>query len=141
MSDKERYSSMVTERKKASSEDKVLAKKILQGHIRKEMFGHNWQKVNLNDVVAKFAPGSIPISFNGKIEWHNPGSSIKVVADIGGGYCRLEKYPKTTTHTQYLDINGKDAFNYTTPDGKTKGRTHEEYLQRTHFLIKKKGEL
>ncbi len=141
MSDyKTRYSSLVTMRKVQAAVDKALDKLIKSGHTRKETYGQGWQKVNLNEIVERFAPGSTPRPVGGKVEFYNPGSPVKVVVDVGGGYCRLQKMPQTTRKAQYLDINGNDAHNYKTPDGKTKGRTHAEYLQVTHFLLKKKGE-
>ena len=141
MSDyKTRYSSLVTVRKVQAAVDQALDKLIQNGHGRKETYGAGWQKVNLNEIVERFAPGSTPQPVGGKVEFYNPGSPVKVVVDVGGGYCRLQKMPKTTKKAQYLDINGQDAHNYKTPDGKTKGRTHAEYLKITHFLLKKKGE-
>ena len=93
MSDyKTRYSSLVTMRKVQAAVDKALDKLIKSGHTRKEAYGQGWQKVNLNEIVERFAPGSTPRPVGGKVEFYNPGW------------------------------------------------THAEYLQVTHFLLKKKGE-
>ncbi len=128
-------------RKVQAAVDKALDKLIKSGRARKETYGQGWQKVNLNEIVERFAPGSTPRPVGGKVEFYNPGSSVKVVMDVGGGYCRLQKMPQTTRKAQYLDINGNNPNNYITPEGKQKGRSRAERKRVTHFLLKKKGEI
>lgn len=112
MSDyKTRYSSLVTIRKLQAAVDRALDEKIKQGQWRKTTYGQNWLKVNLNEIVERFAPESTPIAHEGKIDFYNPGAPVKVVVDVGGGYCRLQKMPQTTRSPQYLDVNGNDAYN------------------------------
>lgn len=138
---KYRYSSHVSARKQQALTDAVLDRIIKAGHLRKEKYHQNWQSVNLNEIVDKFAPGSTPYDQGGKVVFHKPGGDVAVVVDVGGGYCRLQKMPQTTRHAQYLDINGHDPNNVRTPNGKQRGRTKEEKQAATHFLVKKREEM
>ena len=90
--DKEVYHVMVLEQKEFAKTDDVLSKAIKAGHDRKEKYGSNWVKVNLNDVVDKFAPGIQPyVNKEGtKIIWSNPETKIDVVCDVGGGSLRIQ---------------------------------------------------
>lgn len=133
------YSSHVADRKQQALTDAALDRIIKAGHDRKERYHQNWQSVNLNDLVEKFARGSIPYDQGGKVVFHNPGGNVAVIVDVGGGYCRLQKIPQTTRHAQYLDIDGHDPNNIRTPNGKQRGRSKEEKQAATHFLVKKRG--
>ena len=80
----------------------------------------NWikQKVNINEVVSKFAPDSAGI-VNG-IKYEFRGAKYTVVADMASGYLRI----KDNKTGNYLKLDG------------TPGNRSE-----THFKIKKKEEM
>lgn len=143
MTSKEMYSDNVAKQKAAAQADKRLAQKITEGKRRASDYKQNWQSVDINEIVAKFAPNATP-SFspdNGnKVYYQTPGSPIRVVADLGGGYCRIEDWSAGGHKPQCLDINGNNGHNYKDKNGKTHGRSHAEYNQATHFRIKKPGE-
>lgn len=111
---------------------------------RKEaaLYKSNWQKINLNTFVEKFAPGSKgEISKDGrKIYYYNKQNSLRIVTDVAGGYCRLEDTSKRGKE-RFLDINGNDARNYINEKGKKQGRTHSQFNEATHFRILKREEM
>lgn len=143
MTKKQMYSKKVAQQKTAAQTDANLAQKILEGQRRAADFKQNWQSVDLNAIVEKFAPGSTPTVSpdNGnKVYYQTPGSPIRVVADLGGGYCRIEDWSSGGRKPQCLDINGNNGHNYVDEHGKTHGRSHADYNQATHYRIKKPGE-
>lgn len=111
---------------------------------RKEasQYKENWQTVNLNSFVEKFAPGAKgEISEDGrKIYYNNKENSLRVITDVVGGYCRLVDTSKTGKE-RFLDINGKDARNYINEKGKTQGRSRDQFNEATHFRILKRKEM
>ena len=62
------------------------------------------------------------------------------MADVGGGYLRIQDLTSHARYGNYLDINGHDAHNVVGEDGKIHGRSRDEYNAVTHFLIKKRKE-
>lgn len=144
MTAKKLYSDSVAKQKTATSTDAELGKKIKEGQARSAQYKANWQSVDLNELVDRFAPGSIPsISPNNgnKVYYQIPGVPIRIVADLGGGYCRIEDWSSGAKRPQCLNLDGTNGHNYTDEHGKTHGRRHAEYNQATHFRIKKEGEL
>ena len=143
MTDKDGYSRSVQAHKAAALTDAELRKRITEGQSRATDYKHNWQSIDFNEFITRFAPGSIPVEAPtnpNKLYYQTPGSPVKVVVDIGGGYCRLEDVSRHYRKSQYLDINGHDAHNYKDANGKTHGRSPAELNEVTHFRIKKKGE-
>ncbi|MCR4664889.1 MAG: hypothetical protein K5660_05940 [Paludibacteraceae bacterium] len=141
MSDsKTKYSSGVAAQKALAQLDEELRRKLDRAAGRAAQYHQNWQTINLNDFVDKFAPGSGAQIDGAKIVFHTPGSDIKVVCDIRGGYCRLQD---TTIRSKrcYLDINGNVLGNKTLPNGKQTGRSQSEYNMMTHFRILKREEM
>ena len=100
----------------------------------------NWKSVNINEVVDRFAPESTAYQKGGKIVFENKDHTIAVVADAAGGYLRIQDLTVKTKRALYLTLDGKDGHNVTV-DGKTRGRTKEEYEVATHFRIKKREEM
>ncbi len=87
---------------------------------RERKYNENWskQKVNINDIVDRFAPGC-----NGSVEgvkYVFKGPDYSVIADMASGYLRI----KDNKSGEYLKLNG------------TPGNREE-----THFKIKKKEEM
>ena len=141
MSDsKTQYSAGVAGQRALAQLDAELRVKLDRASSRAERFHSNWQAVNLNDFVDRFAPGSKAEISGSKIIFHAEGSNIQVVCDVRGGYCRLQDLGKSGKRV-YLDINGHDANNKTTSDGKRTGRNQSEYNEATHFRILKRKEM
>lgn len=142
MSDaKERYSDGVATRKIEAMADEKLMKKISDGIRRANEHKNEWESVNINDVVEKFAPGAEPIYQNGKISFINDDNTIAVVCDVGGGYLRIQDLTAKTKKKQYLNLDGTNGHNYKDSNGKIHGRNESEYNKATHFRIKKREEM
>ena len=141
MSDsKYKYSSGVATQKALAQLDTELARKLDRAADRAARYHANWQPVNLNDFVDQFAPESEPKVDGSKIIFQSPGSHLRIVCDVRGGYCRLQDLSNTTSRC-YLDINGHDVNLKTLPNGKKTGRKKPEYNEITHFRIVKRGEM
>lgn len=142
MSDaKERYSDGVATRKIEAIADDYLMKKISDGIQRANAHKHEWESVNINDVVESFAPKAEPIYENGKISFVNDDNTIAVVCDVGGGYLRIKDLTAQTSNPQYLNLDGTNGHNYRDSNGKIHGRNKSEYNRATHFRIKKREEM
>ena len=140
MDAKSKYSNTVGVVKKLGLESQELTDILTKGKWRYEQYGGNWISVNINDVIERFAPGANPMIQEGKIYFYNKDRTIAVVADVAGGYLRIEDFRKKTKHRQYLDLDGNDAHNVT-ENGKTRGRSKSEYQSATHYRIKKREEM
>lgn len=141
MSDsKAKYSSGVSKQTVLAQLDASLKDKLDRAAGRAARYHSNWQTINLNDFVDKFAPESVPEISGSKIVFRTPGSDIEIVCDVRGGYCRL-KDASITSRRCYLDINGNVPGNKTLPNGKQIGRTKYEYNVMTHFRILKREEM
>lgn len=140
MDAKSMYSANVSAMKKIAHLDPDLMKTLENGIERAIKYHSNWEPVNINDVVNKFALGSTPYQDGGKIVFKNAAQTRAVVADAAGGYLRIQDLTAKTQKAQYLTLDGKDAHNVTI-NGKTRGRTKAEYQQATHFRIKKREEM
>ena len=136
---KAEYSSSVEAVRVLAESDRDLAETLERADARKAMYQQNWESVNINDVVARFAPNPVRILNRGKIEFRNQEGTISVVADIIGRYLRIQDLTANTHKDQFLTLDGKNGHNITV-DGKTRGRSREEFLQATHFRIKKREE-
>lgn len=142
MSDaKERYSDGVATRKIEAMADEGLMKKISDGIQRANAHKHDWESVNINDIVESFAPGAEPIYQNGKITFINESNTVAVVCDVGGGYLRVQDLTAQTKKRQYLNLDGTNGHNYRDSNGKIHGRNDAEYNRATHFRIKKREEM
>lgn len=142
MSDaKERYSDGVYTRKIEALADQDLMDKIAGGIHRAREYGKNWESVNINDVVDKFAPGAEPEFVDGKIYFYNSSRTIAVVTDVGGGYLRIQDLTVNQKRPLYLNLDGTNGHNYRDSNGKIHGRNNSEYNEATHFRIKKREEM
>ena len=138
---KARYSNGVYARKIEALNNEALNKAISAGISRAAKFKSEWQSVDINDVVGKFAPNTEPELVNGKIIFKNKETNIWVVTDVGGGYLRIQNKNLTNTKRCYLNLDGSNASNYIDKNGKVHGRSNAEYNKATHFRIKKRGEM
>ncbi len=141
MDAKVRYHDGVVIRKFEALVDEELNNAIEGGIQRAKQFKENWTSVNINDVIAKFAPGSSLVYENGKIIFYSEDGKYSVVTDVGGGYLRIRDLTKNTKKPQYLNLDGSDGHNYVGTDGKIHGKSKEMYNSTTHFRIKKREEM
>ena len=136
---KDDYSKAVNIRKEEATRDSIIADLISNGYARKEMYGSEWDTVDINDAVNVIAPGATPVIDGGKIKYYNADGTMAVVADISG-YLRVEKLQTDTKKKQYLDQFGNDAHNVKDERGKIHGRSKSDFQKATHYIIKKKKE-
>ena len=139
MDSKDVYSSSVDSQNELAQHDTDLMEKIMQGKKRNIAHSEEWASVNINDIIDQFAPDAHAEVRGNKVEWHNEKTKISVVADIGGGYLRLQD--KSVPYNLYLDKHGKDVRNYIDANGKQHGRPKTEREVLTHFRIKYRSEM
>ena len=140
MDAKSNYSNNVSDMKQNAISDAELSETLERAKERANEYQANWESVDLNDVVNKFAPGSTPYREGGKIVFENDDHTISVVTDAAGGYLRIKDLTAKTQKAQHLTLDGKNGHNVTI-NGKTRGRTKAEYQQATHFRIKKREKM
>ena len=138
---KARYSDGVYTRKIAALNNAELNLAIARGIARAEKYKGNWESVNINNVVDRFAPGSDPEFENGKIVFKSKNGKYAVVTDVGGGYLRIRDMTKNSAKASYLNLDGSDGHNYVGTDGKIHGKSKSEYNKTTHFRIKTREEM
>lgn len=127
----------VKNRKAEALGDRKLREAIERGEQRRKKYGKNWQSVDFDEFAAKFASGAQPICEAGKIYFQSPGSAIRILADVGGGYCRLED-TSIKGRERFLGIDGKPLpHNIVGPTGKQRGMPPEMRKALTHFTIRK----
>ena len=140
MSDaKTEYRTNVWTQKQNAFFNSEIAKKITKGMERSAKYKNQWQSVNINDFVQKFTPDPTISVDKGKLTFLSKDGKIAIIADLGGTYCRLADM--SSGKPLYLDINGKDARNYTDANGKQHGRSKSERQEITHFRIQKWHEM
>ena len=137
MDAKKRYSYEVTLGRIRRLTDEEFDKKIQGARLRKEKYKDNWQSVNINDVVNKFAPGSVPYLNGAKLVFLSLDGKYEVSADLGGGYLRIKDLEKD----KCVGLNGENMLNYKNERGKYQGRGKAKYNAVTHFRIKKLQEM
>lgn len=140
MDSKTEFSTNVSAMKQIANLDSSLARELEKGAERAKKYHSNWKSVNINEVVEYFCPGSTPYQKGGKIIFENSDHTMAVVADAAGGYLRIQDLTFKGKKERYLTIDGKDAHNVTV-NGKTRGRSKDEYEAATHFRIKLRSEM
>ena len=123
------YTTTVSRVKKASESSKALTKKLNGGQMRASKYKDSWQNVNINDIVAKFAPCASHYESGGKVIFSNGGRYI-IVADVAGGYLRI----KDTSHKGkvFVTIDGKYRQDFS---------NQREFHKRSHYRILKREEM
>lgn len=123
------YTTTVSKVKKVSESSKVLSGKLSGGQFRASKYKDSWPSVNINEVVNKFAPGASSYENGGKIMFYN-GGRYKIVADVAGGYLRIQ------------DMNYKGTI-YVTTDGKHSWdfKNKKEFEKNSHYRILKREEM
>ncbi len=140
MDAKGKYTRLVQNVKENIDRNAALKKRIENRNQHQSKNKDLWQKVNLDTLVEKFAPNSVPeINDSGKIIFHTPGSNVQLVAEATIGCVRIERLD-FSGQRRYLDLDGVLRNNITI-NGKTRGRTKEEYELATHFRIMKLEEM
>ena len=86
---------------------------------RERKFNENWvkQKVNINDIVDKFAPGSD--GYEDGVKFVFEGPEYAVIADMVAGYLRI-----MNNNGEYVNLDGEPGDD-----------------DSTHFKIKKREEM
>ena len=140
MDAKGKYTRLVQNVKENIDRNAALKKRIENRNQHQSKNKDLWQKVNLDTLVEKFAPNSVPeINDSGKIIFHTPGSNVQLVAEATIGCVRIERLD-LSGQRRYLDLDGVLRNNITV-NGKMRGRTKEEYELATHFRIIKLEEM
>ena len=145
MDAKRKYTRLVEKVKHDLESDEAFFKKIKERNRNQEKYKELWEKVNIDEVVKKFAPGSEPIiNENGKIIFKTPNSNIQVVAEATIGSVRIQDLTMEEGR-EYLDLNPTPSYEikrlHITENGKTRGLPKKEYELKTHFRIKKLNEM
>lgn len=131
------YSKSVEEQKEVAEDNKRLEVQIENGKKRSMNYSNEWQEVDINEIIGRFTPGAKPEKINGKIVFTSLDGTRAIIADVGGGYLRIQDLTSNSKKPRYLDINGNDAYNVN-ENGRIRGRTRAEYNKATHFKIKKR---
>ena len=140
MDAKGKYTRLVQNVKENIDKNAALKKRIENRNQHQSKNKDLWQKVNLDTLVEKFAPNSVPeINDSGKIIFHTPGSNVQLVAEATIGCVRIERLD-LSGQRRYLDLDGVLRNNITV-NGKMRGRTKEEYELATHFRSMKLEEM
>lgn len=104
------------------------------GVYRANKYSSNWNKVNINDAIGKFAGKEPSIAFtpSGKRTITNNETGIQIVHDVKGNYFRVND-TNVKSKRSFLDMDGNIPNNKTTDKGTQQGRTQSEYNEATHF--------
>ena len=140
MDSKDRYSEGVKTQNTLSKENEVLHAAIERSRERKRLYGANWEAVNINDIMARFAPNAVPYERGVKIHWHSPTTGYDVVADISG-YLRIQDLNPGPYKGTYLDINGNHIKDMPHLAGEDEAAYHERLMRISHFRILKREEM
>ena len=91
MDAKTRYTKLVENVKNEIAKDKAKFDRIKERNRHQEKYKELWEKVNIDEVVEKFAPNSEPVvNDSGKIIFRTPGSNIQVVCEATIGSLRIQ---------------------------------------------------
>ena len=101
--------------------------------IRAAKFSHGWANASLKETIQKFAPKAKGIlnAKGTKMLYKNSETGNQVVHDIESNYFRVEN-TNISSRNRYLDLDGTIPNNKTI-NGKTSGRSPDEYKLVTHF--------
>ena len=103
-----------------------------RGKDRADKYESNWSKLSLEETVKKFVPNAKQeVTPSGKINFTSDSSNYSVCYDTEGDYFRIER-KDLKGKRRYTDTEGNNVSNIT-ENGKTRGRTTEEYESMTHF--------
>ena len=119
------YSTNASKMKKKSESSKSLNKIRRNAERRSHTHRESWQKVNLNDIVKKFAPGVTPYNNGGKFVYN--GDRYTILTDTYGGYLRI-KDKTIAGGKNYITLNGTSY--YSLPKSKREQLTHYYILKR-----------
>ncbi len=91
MDAKTRYTKLVENAKNEIAKDKAKFDRIKERNQHQQKYKELWEKVNIDEVVEKFAPNSEPvINDSGKIIFRTPGCNIQVVCEATIGSLRIQ---------------------------------------------------
>lgn len=119
----------------------TLAYAFARGKARTALYKQNWQEVDINEVIAKFAPGAQPQKSGVKIHFIDPRGMYEIIADSAGGYLRIQDIKHFPRKKRvFVDLNGND-IRYVTVNGKLERRDKDSAMRLTHFRIKKRPKM
>lgn len=121
------YSTNSTKTKKLTEHNKSIAKKWYSSEVRANKYRDGYDKVNINDIVAKFAPGSKPYIAGIKMIYSSDRYSV--ITDMRGGYLRVIDYG--LSGGQYITLSGESINSL----------PKSQREQKTHFYILKRSEM
>ena len=105
------------------------------GADRASEHSQNWTHASLSDTIKRLGlTQKSGVNDTGKIIYSRPDSNVTVVFDTKGNYFRVQDSSiSPRKRSAYLDIDGRPAQNIV-ENGKTRGRTKDEFQRDTHFL-------
>ncbi|MGN1118966.1 MAG: minor capsid protein, partial [Oscillospiraceae bacterium] len=102
------------------------------GADRAAEFSKNWQTLSLSEKVSFYGLDLVsPVTPTGKVIYSSDKSPIRIVYDVNGNYFRIVD-TTVSGKGKNLGADGKSALNKTV-NGKTTGRSRDEFQQVTHF--------
>lgn len=104
------------------------------GEYRAQEYRSNWEKASLKETVKKLVPNATTSENRkkGKVFYDDPDSRYQVVYDRRGNYFRVKDKESTARKKRYVGLDGESMLNKT-ENGRTIGRSDEEYEKATHF--------
>ena len=140
MDNKDKYSASVTAQNVLSNQDEHLRERIEKAHKRKVEHWDNWQAVDINEVIQRFAPDAVPETKGVKVNWHSPTTGLTVVADVSG-YLRIQDMNPGPYKKTYLDINGNHITDLPVRPGETPEQYKDRQMRISHFQILKREKM
>lgn len=135
-----RFSASVTAQNILSNQDEHLRERIDKAHKRKTEHWNNWQPVDINEVINRFAPDAVPETKGVKVNWHSPTTGLTVVSDVSG-YLRIQDMNPGPYKKTYLDINGKHITDLPVLPGESPEQYKDRQMRISHFQILKREKM
>ena len=120
------YSRNVNIMKQQAKKNSRLKRKLQAAKSRYRKHKKDMRPVDINEIVAKYAPGAKPYIEDYKILYSNEGSPYVVAADPSG-YLRVMD---TRVEGGFVDVFS----------GKTLTKNDKDFNKLTHFRIKRRNE-
>jgi len=120
---------------RGTSQDLIYASQVMQGNgrgtKRADAFASQWPTASLSDGLKIFVPNYAVTSTDQKLLYTDSKTGYEVIYDKEGDYFRIRD-TKLPGRRVFVDFSGQ-APNNKVENGKTTGRTQDEYNQITHF--------
>lgn len=130
------FSNGVIKNNKADNLRPINLQLFARGKERAEKYEDQWEKASLKETIKKFAPGASGIwnEKKTKIIFISKDGRYEIISDPDGNYFRIKdnNRPGKRDEQKMVLLDGSDAHNITV-NGKTRGRSKQEYRRATHF--------